>query len=46
MGMAIVALAIVGVSRFLASANAYMLPGTAFATLSWKKTSRPRMPRR
>jgi hypothetical protein len=35
--MATAALAIVGAPRFLASANAYMLPGTAFATVSWKK---------
>jgi hypothetical protein len=35
--MAMAALAIVGTPRFLASANAYMLPGTVFAPLSWKK---------
>jgi hypothetical protein len=35
--MAMAALAIVGAPRFLASANAYMLPGTAFAAVSWKK---------
>jgi hypothetical protein len=35
--MAMAALAIVGAPRFLSSANAYMLPGTAFAQQSWKK---------
>jgi hypothetical protein len=35
--MAMAALDIVGAHRFLASANAYMLPGTAFAAVSWKK---------
>jgi hypothetical protein len=35
--MAMAALAIVGAPRFLSSASAYMLPGTAFALQSWKK---------
>jgi hypothetical protein len=35
--MAMPALAIVGPARFLASANSYMLPGTVFALLNWKK---------
>jgi hypothetical protein len=35
--MAVAALAIVWPPRFLASANSYMLPGTVFALLNWKK---------
>jgi hypothetical protein len=35
--MSVAALHIVGPARFLASANAFMLPGTAVAPINWKK---------